>query len=67
MASKLWFVTDGVRLIGVFEDKESAKEKVEMYQDDPDYDYFCYYSISYDDLEDYPEEFDFAMKKGFLD
>ena len=67
MASCLWFVTDGVGIIDVFKDESSAEEKVEMYQDDPDYEYYGFYSIKFSEIKDYPEEYDFAHDRGFLD
>lgn len=67
MSGKLWFVTDGVNLIGVFKDREKAEKEKERYQDDPDYDYFDHYGIETRFLEDYPEEYDYALQKGLLE
>lgn len=67
MTTKLWFVTNGVQLIGVFKTKDEAEQKLSRYSDDPDFDYYSAYSLSYDELEDSPEEFDLAQDEGFID
>ena len=67
MSSKLWFVTNGIQLIRVFEKRTMAEQEMKKYQDDPDYSYYDYYGLDIDDLEDYPEEYDIALDEGFLD
>ncbi len=67
MSSKLWFVTNGVQLIHVFEKRSLAEQELKKYQDDPDYGYYDCYGLDIDDLEDYPEEYDIALDEGFLD
>jgi len=66
MSSKLWFVTDGANLLSVFDDRHDAERELEKYEDDPDFDYFDHYGISVDELEDYPDEYDFAQENGFI-
>ena len=67
MNTKLWFVTDGIRVIGVFNDDQTAKKEKERFQDDSDYEYYDHYEIGTKDLEHYPDEYDLALQKGFLD
>ena len=66
MQSQLWFVTDGVRALSVFESKKEAERDLDRYQDDPDYEYYECYSLDIDDLEDYPDEYELALEEGFL-
>ena len=66
MGMKLWFVTNGVQTIAVFDNRSDAEREVEKYQDDPDYRYYDFYDLNVDDLEDYPEEYDMALDEGFI-
>lgn len=66
MRSQLWFVTDGVKVFSVFDNRKDAEHELDRYQDDPDYKYYEIYAIDVDDLEDYPDEFDLALEEGFL-
>lgn len=67
MKNRLWFVTDGIKVLSVFDDRKSAQIDKERYQDDPDYIYFDHYSIDLSELNDYPDEFDLAIQKGFVE
>lgn len=67
MKNKLWFVTDGIRTVGVFNDQKEAESEMQKYQDDPDYDYYDHYGVLVDDLDDYPDEYEIAMKHGFIE
>lgn len=67
MSSKLWFLTDGSNLLGVFDSRHEAEREDQKYQDDPDYEYFETYSLEIDDLEDYPDEYEIAQEFGYLD
>ena len=66
MARKLWFVTDGVSLIDVFQRRDDAEKEYLKYQDDPDFSYYDYYGVEIDELEDYPQEYDLALEEGFI-
>ncbi len=66
MSSKLWFVTNGAQLIGVFNNRDSAEREMKKYQDDPDYPYYDFYDLSIDELDDYPEEYDIALDEGYV-
>ena len=66
MGSKLWFLTDGVKVLSVFDNRRAAEREIERFQDDPDYEYYSVYGIDLDDLEDYPDECDMAMEEGFI-
>ena len=67
MHSDLWFVTDGVRVISIFDNRKDAEREMGRYEDDPNYQYYDYYSVDVDDLEDYPDEFEMALEQGYLD
>lgn len=67
MHSQLWFLTDGVRLVSVFLERQSAEDELRKYQDDPDFNYYEYYAVDIDELEDYPDEYELALKEGLLD
>ncbi|MBI9104365.1 MAG: hypothetical protein JEY99_18255 [Spirochaetales bacterium] len=66
MSNKLWFVTDGVGLIQVCNDLQIAESVLSKYQDDPDFEYYSYYSINLNKIADYPQEFDMAREEGLL-
>ncbi len=67
MRDTLWFVTDGVSLISVHESERDAERAYEQYQDDPDFEYYDFYAIDADELEDYPEEYDMALERGLVE
>jgi hypothetical protein len=67
MSIKLWFITNGVQVLSVFEEKETAETELNKYVDDPDFDYYSHYSISLKEIEDYPEEYDLAYSNGLID
>ncbi|MDC7126366.1 MAG: hypothetical protein PQJ46_12415 [Spirochaetales bacterium] len=66
MGKTLWFLTNGVSLVDVFTRKTDAESEYMKFQDDPDFDYYEYYSLDIDELEDYPEEYDLALEQGYL-
>ena len=66
MNSKLWFVTNGVQLLAVFDHQEKAEQEMRKYQDDPDYGYYEYYGLYLADLDNYPDEYDIAYEEGFI-
>jgi len=67
MHNKLWFVTDGVSLISVHENRSDAEREYEKYRDDPDFEYYDFYVVEVDELEDYPDEYDFALDQGLVE
>lgn len=66
MHSQLWYLTNGVNILSVFTDQKSAEQEMSKYSDDPDYNYYDYYGLDIDELEDYPDEYDIALSEGFL-
>ena len=66
MSKRLWFLTDGVKLIDVFLKENEVESAYRKYEDDPDFAYYEYYGIDIDELEDYPEEYDLALAEGFI-
>jgi hypothetical protein len=66
MASKLWFVTDGVDALGCFDVKIDAEEFKDQFCDDEDYNFYELYTILLDDLEDHPDEYELAMEEGLV-
>jgi len=66
MGSRLWFVTDGVGVLGCFAAEIAAEEYMEQFCDDDDYNFYEYYSIRLNDLEDYPDEYELAAEEGLV-
>ncbi len=66
MSNKLWFVTNGVQVISVFDNRNMAESEMKKYQDDPDYSYYDFYNVDIDELEEYPDEYDIALEEGFI-
>ncbi len=66
MHSSLWFITDGVKVLSVFDNRKDAERELGKYEDDPDFQYYENYSIEIDDLEDYPDEYEMALDEGFI-
>ncbi len=64
---KLWFLTDGVILKGVYTSEKEADREYKKYEDDPDFTYYDYYEVKLNDLGDYPDEYELAMDKGLID
>lgn len=64
---KLWFLTDGVKLKGVFASRKEVERAYQRYEDDPDFAYYDYYEVNVNDLVDYPDEYELAMDEGFID
>ena len=67
MHDRLWFVTDGVSLVSVHTSEREAEREYEQHQSDPDFEYYDFYEIDMDELEDYPEEYDLALEQGLID
>jgi hypothetical protein len=67
MKTRLWFVTDGVEIIAAYLSKERAEREKEKYQDDPDFGYFDIYPVRIDELDEYPDEFDYAQMQGLVE
>jgi hypothetical protein len=66
MAERLWFVSDGMDIIGVYNSRHDAELDYERFREDADFDYYKYYSIEINDLEDFPEEYDFALEQDAI-
>jgi hypothetical protein len=66
MGSSLWFVTDGITVLGCFETEIAAEEFMEQFCDDADYNFYDYYYIQLNDLEDYPDEYALAEDEGLV-
>ena len=64
---KLWFLTDGVKLKGVFASRKDVEREYQKYEDDPDFAYYDYYEVNVNDLVDYPDEYELAMDEGYID
>ncbi len=67
MRNELWFVTNGISLIYVHPKENEAEKEYNKYLNDPDFEYFDYYCIDIDDLEDYPDEYDLALEEGYIE
>ena len=64
---RLWFLTDGVKLKGVYNSEKAVEREYKKYEDDPDFSYYDYYEVKLNDLDDYPDEYELAMDEGFID
>lgn len=67
MKEQLWYVTDGVRLIGVYESKKEAMADYREYEDEDDFEYYDIYGIDVDEIEEYPNEYDLALDEGLIE
>jgi len=65
MAKRLWFVKQEDVIVDVFPSKREAFLEYESFLDDPDEWYELYY-IDIEDLEEYPEEMEFAENYGLV-
>lgn len=66
MIKKLWFLTDGIKPIDVYESEKDAHKDYLKYEDDSDFQYYEYYELDVNELEDYPNEYDLALEEGYI-
>ena len=66
MKNRLWFLTNGITPISVHKSETEAEEELHIYREDDDFEFFKIYSLWFDDLEDYPDEYDLADEYGFI-
>ena len=64
---RLWFLTDGVKLKGVYTSRKEVEREYQRYENDPEFSYFDYYEVNVNDLVDYPDEYELAMDEGLID
>jgi len=66
MIQRLYFVQENEDLVGVFSDKEDAREEIIYLKEDHPLDHFRLYGFTMAELENYPDEYDYASDAGLL-
>jgi len=68
MAEKsLWFISENGEIISVFSDKDRAEEERFFLKEENPLEKYKLYEIPMDELEEFPDENDFALQAGYLD
>ncbi len=65
MAKKLWFITDGIEPIEVYDRREEAERQLTDLEREEEEVYELYF-IEVDELEDYPREMELAEEYGLI-
>jgi hypothetical protein len=65
--SKLWFILENNEIISIFDDQEKALEERFYLKEENPLDKYKLYGLSISDLDDYPDEKEFALENGFLE
>ena len=67
MFSKLWFLIQNDEIVGAFDDKDIAiEERVYLEEENP-LERVTLHALGVAELSNYPDEFDYARERGFLD
>jgi len=66
MVQKLYFIEENEEIVGVYEDHENAREEAEYLREDHPLDHFRLYSLTLNELENYPDAYDYACDAGIL-
>lgn len=67
MASKLWFLIQEEELVDVYDDRDIALEERMFLKEDNPLDDILLRSIGMAELQNYPDEYEFALERGFVD
>lgn len=67
MASTLWFLIHDDELVDVYDDRDIALEERIFLKEDNPLDDIVIRSIGMAELQNYPDEYDFAQERGMLD
>ena len=66
MVQKLYFIEENEELVGVYEDHDDALEEAEYLKEDNPLDHFRLFSLTMNELENYPDAYDYACDSGIL-
>jgi hypothetical protein len=63
----LWFISENGELINVFSDRDRAQEERFYLKEENPLEKYKLYEIPVDELEEFPDEYDFALQSGYLE
>jgi hypothetical protein len=67
MINKLWFLIQNDEIVGAYDDKDIAiEERIYLKEENP-LDRVTMHALGIAELSDYPDEYDYAKERGFLD
>lgn len=66
MVQRFYFIEENEEIAGVYMDKEEAREEAIYLKEDHPLDHFKLYSLTMAELENYPDEFEFAEDAGLV-
>jgi len=66
MVQRFFFIEENEEITGVFTDKEVAREEAIYLKEDHPLDHFRLFSLTLDELENYPDAYDFAEGAGLV-
>jgi len=64
---KLWFLTQNDEIVDVYDDRDIAMEERIYLKEDNPLDTITIQAIGLEELNNYPDEYDFAKDRGFVD
>ena len=64
---KVWFISENGEIINFFENGEQANEERFYLKEENPFDKYNLYELSISELNDYPEEKEFATMLGYFD
>ena len=66
MVQKLYFIEENEEIVGVYEDHEDAREEAVYLKEDHPLDHFRLYSLTTNELDNYPDAYDYACDSGLV-
>ncbi|MBI9097108.1 MAG: hypothetical protein JEY91_01460 [Spirochaetaceae bacterium] len=66
MSGKLWFISEEGDVIAAFDDHEIAREELFYLKEDNPTGKYKVYGLTFNELEDYSDEYDFASSEGMI-
>lgn len=66
MVQKFYFIEENEEIVGVYEDHEYAREEAEYLWEEHPLDHFRLFSLTLNELDNYPEAYDYAYDAGIL-
>ena len=66
MVQKLYFIEENEEIVGVYEDHEDAQEQAVYLKEDNPLDHFRLFSLTMNELVNYPDAYDYASDAGIL-
>ncbi len=66
MVERFFFIEENEEISGVFKDLEEAREEALYLKEDHPLDHFRLFSLTIDELENYPDAFEYAEDAGLV-